>query len=529
MKLKPIVLSLALLLSATAQAGAINVSGSFDYAYQMYGSSRTLPIQVFDDGKYTYLEVSGSNHGKLIVQYSGNQEMTVAPGNQDGEGFIRLPGVFPSFHVRGQGLNAEIAYMGVDKRSQAKLVQLPVEPATASSAVSMPVAPAVPVATANQEQVRVTPAIYVTASAPGNLAVSAKQATLEKPINVAIPFWNGKSSLGPKGRAAVAHVASMSKSGGHIRLIIGGDGGIDGAALAEKRAKSVSAKLSALGVDSSQIDVVTQTSGVRAGNNVFVSSAEVSVVSPMSASDPMPGRLNANNYNDPRVASVMSLWRTKLIDDVQAKTLLHAIGKKDIESAMGTAAPMRISYTLSDASPSPSLDKPKIQDKSTIAEPPKLQTDKKAVEVVQPKPLVEAKPAAPVKEGPKLPALIQAEVGTKPTPASDKPLAVPGAGAAVALAAKPAVDTAPKPTEEVNQGDRTTLVVKAGEPLAYILRDYLATNGMRLVWGVADAWKTAATSSTFSGTTPLEAVGSLLRGSGLQGFYARAENTLFIR
>lgn len=128
MKIKPIVLLLALSLSCTAQAGAINSSNSFDYAYQMYGSSRTLPIQVFDDGKYTYLEVSGSNLGKLTVQYSDAQVITVTPGNQDGEGFIRLPGIFPSFHVRGLGLNAEIAYMGFDKRTLSRLVQLPPVP-----------------------------------------------------------------------------------------------------------------------------------------------------------------------------------------------------------------------------------------------------------------------------------------------------------------------------------------------------------------------------------------------------------------
>ncbi len=143
MKLKPIVLSLALSLSSAVQAGAINFSRSFDYAYQMYGSSRTLPIQVFDDGKYTYLEVSGSNQGKLTVQHSGNQVITVVPGNQDGEGFIRLPGIFPSFHVRGQGLNAEIAYMGIDKRTLSKLVQLQSSPLDA--ATSVPALTATPV------------------------------------------------------------------------------------------------------------------------------------------------------------------------------------------------------------------------------------------------------------------------------------------------------------------------------------------------------------------------------------------------
>lgn len=533
MKLKPIVLSLALSLSSAAQAGAINVSGSFDYAYQMYGSSRTLPIQVFDDGKYTYLEVSGSNHGKLTVQHSGNQEITVIPGNQDGEGFIRLPGIFSSFHVRGHGLNAEIAYMGVDKRSLPKLVKLSPEPSPSTVSIlpvipAMAVAPAVAVAMETHETARVTPALFVTPVAPESSAVGTKQVILEKPINVAIPFWNGKTSLGPKGRSAVARVASMAKSGGHVRLVIGGDGGAEGNVMAEKRAKSVSAKLASLGVASTQVEVVTQTSGVRAGRNVFVSSAEVSVVSLASSSSGLDSK---KNYNDPRVASVMSLWRAKVIDDAQAKVLLHTIGKRDVEPVVGTATSLRISYTVSDAASSTSLNNAKSQEKPYLTEPTKiLAGDKRGVEVEQPKPLVEQKAPAPVKDGSKPTVLHQAEAQvTKPTLPSDKPLAAPEPAVSVAVVAKPASVTSSKPAEEAHQEEHPTLVVKAGEPLAYLLRDYLASNGMRLVWGVADAWKMAATSSTFSGATPLEAVGSLLRASGLQGFYARAENTLFIR
>lgn len=129
-----ILLLLVMSLPGFVHALVINENGSYDYAYQMYGSSRTLPLLVFDDGKYTYLEVSGGLHGKLTVRHSGSHEISINNGVQS-DGFVRLPGTFPSFHVRGQGLNAEIAYIGTDKRSLVRLVETPLEPPVARSPI----------------------------------------------------------------------------------------------------------------------------------------------------------------------------------------------------------------------------------------------------------------------------------------------------------------------------------------------------------------------------------------------------------
>lgn len=72
-----------------------------------------------------------------------------------------------------------------------------------------------------------------------------------------------------------------------------------------------------------------------------------------------------------------------------------------------------------------------------------------------------------------------------------------------------------------------SLRVAQGDALVFVLRDFLHTHGITVVWGGGEG--TARSNGHYEGATSLAVADALLRAYRLQGFFVRANKTLYVR
>jgi hypothetical protein len=199
---------------ASVNAASNQVKQSYDFAFTLKGDALAMPVQVFTDGKNTYVQIkpnhSVADDGITMPADAAGQILALRFKRQNA--YLVLSGKQSRFNVNtSDGKQAQIAYAGdlvvavpqVQQPTPAKQVPVPepvVAPTPKPTVVAAVIAPVVPVAVAPVAAVKpvtapvpvVLPAVLpVVAPAPVALQVAT-------PVSIAASLSEGETRVAPK-------------------------------------------------------------------------------------------------------------------------------------------------------------------------------------------------------------------------------------------------------------------------------------------------------------------------------------------
>ena len=124
-------------------ATAIHASEAFNFAYRSSGESDLKPLQVFDDGHSTYLQMKGSLVPAVLVNDDGKQVMLQV--KRSGQ-YLIVQALAPEMTLQFANLKARVVYTGVGRQKAVlgndavQTVQAAVAEVTAGALSKLPIA-----------------------------------------------------------------------------------------------------------------------------------------------------------------------------------------------------------------------------------------------------------------------------------------------------------------------------------------------------------------------------------------------------
>jgi hypothetical protein len=250
--------------------------GSYDFSYELTGSPRVKPVQVFDDGRSTFFQFRAGEPIPAIFANTQTGPVMQIPEMQGP--YVRVSGVVASYTLRIGYVTCQVDYNGQRGSTSG--------PAAAEKPESItPAKQAGDASIASSQSLRagMRQATYRIDAAMGAVTAPSKGSVYEDgPLpNIAlylnsyatpikgdlaqfkagtpqdttevvtvsrneVPFAGGMSKLGPLGRKSVEAIASSFSVGGRIELLVRED--TNGGRLYAARTKSIVAALVASGV-----------------------------------------------------------------------------------------------------------------------------------------------------------------------------------------------------------------------------------------------------------------------------------------
>lgn len=234
-------LALSFATAAVAQTPSAPIRpgvGLFDFQYEIGGDSRALPLNVFDDGTYTYFQFREG--AVLPAIFGATLQGPVLLQPQSAGPYVRVPAVAREFILQMGRAQARIAYGGPARRN-----------GVAVMADAPPISAPVPVAS---EVKPVNPADWKSHSYATPVAGDVVSWSLapSKPTLVSIGFPRGDEVVTVGSRATLQAIAEVADQVESVH-IIGRDDPSELDQLADRRAKVIESELIALGVPPSKI------------------------------------------------------------------------------------------------------------------------------------------------------------------------------------------------------------------------------------------------------------------------------------
>jgi hypothetical protein len=177
-----LVLFFILGLVQAARVGADDGTHTYDFSYQIQGDSRIAPVQAFDDGKRTYIQMSHPDPAPAIfaVTSAGQVLMSARPERQ----FLVLERVEKQWLLTLGAAKATIRYMGHAKREDPPALFGATKPVQTTGSAPTPV---------SAEQIRASrataPDAQPVASAGVAHAPEAEAPAVPVPASPPIPSW----------------------------------------------------------------------------------------------------------------------------------------------------------------------------------------------------------------------------------------------------------------------------------------------------------------------------------------------------
>lgn len=198
--------------SVMLAAGSSAMAAGFDFEYSV---ERNSPVtQAFDNGRKTFIQLRKSvDVGMVFATDAQGERRPVAITGKTP--YLEIDGTYMQIELVTANGNVAIQYAGKGQRIQANQ-SVPAATTARFAAVSNVTPVAAPIAPPSRSSA--APVAVFGAAQPLGLDVTDSP-KVEQSDPLAIPFVVGKTTLGPKGRAAIAELARSAKSNGKVLAI----------------------------------------------------------------------------------------------------------------------------------------------------------------------------------------------------------------------------------------------------------------------------------------------------------------------
>ncbi len=281
--LKFVVLSAGFAIAApvTVSYAADNGLNGYDFSYAIAGDARVTPIQVFDDGAQTFFQFKAAENVPAIFLFNkGRQELAQVTARSP---YIVVSGLGQRYSLRSGTALASVDYVG-SRRNE------PVLPTARDAADTASQKSASAPSGETERQLAMIQSIVAELGARGRqpeVASAARAAhgsedgivqTVAPKETTTVPFYRGKTTLGPLGARTMAKIA---QSAGTARVVmITGRGDPDNLELGTDRAITLRSFLTSRGVPVEKIRLaegqaarMSGTKGIYLSEVMLVASA----------------------------------------------------------------------------------------------------------------------------------------------------------------------------------------------------------------------------------------------------------------
>ena len=260
--------------SVMLAAGSSAMAAGFDFEYSV---QRDSPVtQAFDNGRKTFIQLRRSvDVGMVFATDAQGERRPVAITGKSP--YLEIDGTYMQIELVTANGNVAIQYGGKSQRIQANQPTLPAATTARFAAVSDALPVSSPIVMPSRSSA--APIAAFGAAQPLGLDVTDSPKVPEQNDPLAIPFIVGKTTLGPKGRAAIAELARSAKNNGKVLAIaVYADPGAD-KSQAVVRVRAIRAELAKYGVSNADFrygGTSQARDGILAARVAFLSDVGVS-------------------------------------------------------------------------------------------------------------------------------------------------------------------------------------------------------------------------------------------------------------
>jgi hypothetical protein len=306
-------------LLAAALSVAVHAEGTYNFSYRTSGEADLKPVQVFDDGDRTFLQMKGNLVPAVFVVVDG--QTTMLDVHRSGQ-YLVVPAIARDITVSFANLSARVSYAGAG-RAKTILAKNAIQKTDANPAGVTP--------GALQRQTAPAPSVY--GAAKPSMGGDGGGEFIER--DALVPFAKGKIDLSKEAAAKI--VRALAGSGAVVRVVITGrDDQFYVEGLARARSIAIRDRVLATGVP---LERVVLKEGIARDGDSKVVTSDI-VVTWKTVSD----------YVSPSASSevfIASAPTSNSIDSVRAKPELAASGRVTA-SVQRDAPSQQFDFKLSD-------------------------------------------------------------------------------------------------------------------------------------------------------------------------------------
>lgn len=283
-----VLLTAALAIPTVAGATTDRV-GNYDFSYQVTGDQRVRPVQVFDDGAYTYFQFRAGEAVPAIFVESTGAAVLLVPSVQGP--YVRVQSVSGAFLLRmghgvgrvayvGNGRTGVAAGDGTDSKADAPAVEQPKLPRLLAASAGIQGLPREMFSDKRTVSLEVNS--YATPIKGDRVKWTPPPGT---PVETAVPFVAGVAKPGPRATRLIRSIA-QAVSGANRIEITGRDDGTYKEGLAQARANAIADMLAAAGIPRVRLVIKASHGSTGASAKGVVTGASIATFAEKPRAEP---------------------------------------------------------------------------------------------------------------------------------------------------------------------------------------------------------------------------------------------------